>query len=144
MSNHDFTARFTFDRAPIRGRLVRLESTWQQLSARRDYAPAAASLLAELAVSAGLLSQDLKVEGRLTIQLHPGADTAMFRTAMAARGTLAERTVDRDLDRAELARGKTRLESFHHRRPSLGAIEFRGQHMNSNVMGDDGALLKPS
>jgi molecular chaperone Hsp33 len=83
MNSHDFTQRFSFDAAPIRGRLVRLESTWQTLSGQRGYGPVAASLLADLAVAAGLLSQDLKVDGSLTIQLHPGGDAAPIRTAMA-------------------------------------------------------------
>lgn len=81
MSTHDFTQRFTFDTAPIRGRLVRLESTWQAMTAGRGYAPRTALVLADLAVAAGLLSQDLKLDGSLTIQIHPGSDQRV--TAMA-------------------------------------------------------------
>lgn len=88
MSTHDFTLRFTFDTAPIRGRLVRLESTWQALTSGRDYSPRAARLLADLAVASGLLSQDLKVDGSLTIQLHPGRDKRV--TAMAECRARAE------------------------------------------------------
>ncbi len=83
MSNHDFTQRFGFDLAAVRGRIVRLESTWQALLERGEYGPVTAPLLADLAVSAGLLSQDLKVDGSLTIQLHAGHDEAPLRTAVA-------------------------------------------------------------
>ncbi len=84
MSN-DFTVRFGFDATPVRGRLLRLENTWQAMSARQETGGggAAVGLLADLAVAAGLLGQDLKVAGSLSIQLHAGRHDAQITTAMA-------------------------------------------------------------
>jgi molecular chaperone Hsp33 len=83
MTVTDFTQKFTFDGAPVRGRLIRLEQTWAQMRRRHDYAGTDLLLLGDLATAAGLMAQDLKLDGSLTIQLRNRDPTRPGRLAAA-------------------------------------------------------------
>jgi len=85
MTGADFTQKFTFERTPVRGRIIRLRETWTQLSRRCEHGADATRLLAQLAAAAGLMAQDLKVTGSLTIQLRnrDRRHTGTLETAMA-------------------------------------------------------------
>lgn len=61
--------RFLFEDLDIRGAVVRLGDCWQQMQARRDYAPPVAALLGEMATVTALLAEQAKQESRLTFQL---------------------------------------------------------------------------
>jgi Disulfide bond chaperones of the HSP33 family len=60
---------FLFEQLDIRGVWVQLETTWRELIAGRDYAPATTQLLGEVAAVAALMASNLKQPGRLTFQL---------------------------------------------------------------------------
>lgn len=125
MSN-DFTVRFGFDATPVRGRMLRLENTWQAMCARQETHGAAVGLLADLAVAAGLLGQDLKVDGSLSIQLHAGGREARITTAMAeCRG------------RSEI-RGIVRGDPAVTGEPDLAAL-FGGGQLAITLMPEQGA-----
>jgi molecular chaperone Hsp33 len=101
MTGTDFTQKFIFERTPVRGRIIRLRETWTQLSRRCEHGADATRLLAQLAAAAGLMAQDLKVTGSLTIQLRnrdrrrPGT----LETAMAeCRGKSLLRGIVRACD----------------------------------------------
>ena len=61
--------RFMFDDLDIRGAVVRLDSVWQQLLARRNYPEPVVELLGQMSITTLLLADNLKQPGRLTIQL---------------------------------------------------------------------------
>ena len=61
--------RFLFEKLNIRGALVQLGETWEQMQNGRDYPPAVAQLLGETAAIAALIAAQLKSPGRLTLQL---------------------------------------------------------------------------
>lgn len=61
--------RFLFERLDIRGAVVHLGDCWRKMQAGRDYAPAVAELLGEMAAVTALIAAQLKQSGRLTFQL---------------------------------------------------------------------------
>ena len=61
--------RFLFDDLDIRGAVVRLDSVWRQLMDKRDYPAPVVELLGQMTVTTVLLADNLKQQGRLTIQL---------------------------------------------------------------------------
>ncbi len=61
--------RFLFDELDIRGALVRLDSVWQKLLARRNYPAPVVELLGQVCATTLLMADNLKNPGRLTVQL---------------------------------------------------------------------------
>lgn len=61
--------RFLFEGLDIRGAVVHLDDTWQQMQADRNYQPTVAQLLGETAAVTALIAAQLKQPGRLTLQL---------------------------------------------------------------------------
>jgi molecular chaperone Hsp33 len=72
MSDSDTLRRFVFEQEEIRGSIVRLGMTWQQLQAADDYPLPARALLGEAAAATALLGRNLKFDGRLTVQIQGG------------------------------------------------------------------------
>ncbi|WP_439891545.1 Hsp33 family molecular chaperone HslO [Ralstonia sp. 25C] len=94
----DELKKFVFDAAPVRGELVRLEGTWQEVLRRRRYPAPVQTLLGEMMAAAALLSANLKFNGALVMQLHGdgpvrmlvvecNSDLSMRATAKIAEGT---------------------------------------------------------
>ncbi|WP_047395165.1 Hsp33 family molecular chaperone HslO [Chitinibacter sp. ZOR0017] len=70
----DVLERFLFDNAPVRGELVQLEATYQEVLNRHDYPAILRERLGELMAAGALLSAMLKFDGTLIMQMHgPGA-----------------------------------------------------------------------
>jgi molecular chaperone Hsp33 len=81
MSEHkdDILLRFLLERAQLRGALVRLADTWQQVRARAGYPLAVADLLARALTATALFTANIKFEGALSIQLKgAGALSLLF------------------------------------------------------------------
>lgn len=74
----DTLQKFLFDAAPVRGELVRLESTWQEALARHEYPLPVRRLLGEMMAAAALLSANLKFNGALVMQLHGDGPVRML------------------------------------------------------------------
>lgn len=66
----DTLQKFMVENAPVRGELVQLRVTWQQVLARRDYPIAVQTLLGEMLAAAVLLSANLKFNGMIIMQIH--------------------------------------------------------------------------
>ncbi len=67
--NDSFVRRFIFEGLDIRGAVVRLGESWQQMQAGREYQPTVVQLLGETAAITALIGGQLKQAGRLTLQL---------------------------------------------------------------------------
>ena len=65
----DIVQRFIFEDMPIRGEVVSLEQSWQEILQRHDYPAILQSILGELAAAAFLLTANLKFDGTLLMQL---------------------------------------------------------------------------
>jgi molecular chaperone Hsp33 len=70
--------RFLFERAPIRGEIVHLESAWRSVLERHDYPPALRVLLGELLAAAALLAATIKFEGSLIIQMQGNGPVSLL------------------------------------------------------------------
>ena len=71
---------FTFDDAPIRGRVVRLTNAWQTIRSRSNYDAAAEHLLGEMVAIVAMLAQGIKLDGSVMLQIRGNGSV---RTAMA-------------------------------------------------------------
>lgn len=64
----DSIQRFLFEKTDIRGAIVRLDGSFEQLIAAASYSPEQQDLLAEFAVASVLLASQLKYSGRVSLQ----------------------------------------------------------------------------
>jgi len=67
--------KFIFEGLPVRGMLVRLTDSWQEVLQRREkannaFAPPVRHLLGELAAAATLMQANIKFDGALVLQIH--------------------------------------------------------------------------
>ena len=69
MSNQDQLHRYLFINHAVRGELVSVNDTYQQVLANHDYPPAVKKLLGEMLVATSLLTATLKFDGDITVQL---------------------------------------------------------------------------
>jgi molecular chaperone Hsp33 len=69
----DLLHRFLFERLPVRGHLVRLDSSWRAATEHQAYPEAVTTALGEAMAAAALMAGALKFEGRLSLQFEgPG------------------------------------------------------------------------
>ncbi|MBI3283812.1 MAG: Hsp33 family molecular chaperone HslO [Burkholderiales bacterium] len=66
----DTLQKFMFENAGVRGELVELSSTWQQILTRQRYPRAVRTILGELMAASALLSANLKFNGSMIMQIH--------------------------------------------------------------------------
>ena len=69
MYDRDSLQRFLFEHLPIRGELVHLDASWQEVLRRHEYPEPIRNLLGEMLTAVTLLSSTLKFEGSLIMQL---------------------------------------------------------------------------
>ncbi|QET02203.1 MULTISPECIES: Hsp33 family molecular chaperone HslO [Cupriavidus] len=77
-TNPDILQKFLFDAAPVRGELVRMEATWQEVLNRHAYPLAVRHVLGEMMAAAALLSANLKFNGALVMQVHGDGPVRML------------------------------------------------------------------
>jgi len=65
----DTLLRFLFRDAPVRGEIVRLQASWQQMVANHGYPEPVARLLGEMTAAAVLLAANIKFDGALILQI---------------------------------------------------------------------------
>ncbi|WP_153100701.1 Hsp33 family molecular chaperone HslO [Paraburkholderia hayleyella] len=65
----DQLQKFMFSAAPVRGEIVSLRNTWQEVLARRDYPAPVRAVLGEMMAACALLSANLKFDGTLIMQI---------------------------------------------------------------------------
>lgn len=71
--DRDSLQRFVFERARVRGELVRLDATWQEVLRRRDYPLVLRPVLGELMAACALLAATIKFPGgALVLQIQGG------------------------------------------------------------------------
>ena len=66
----DNLQKFMFENAGVRGELVELPDTWQQILSNLAYPPAVKIILGELLAASALLSSNLKFNGTMVMQIH--------------------------------------------------------------------------
>ncbi len=68
MSNPDQIQRILFEQIDVRGVVVGLETSYQEVLARHDYPPVLQRVLGEMLAAVSMLSATLKFDGRLLLQ----------------------------------------------------------------------------
>lgn len=68
MKDKDLLQRFIFESAPVRGEIVHLNHSYQEIMSQHDYPPLIRVLLGEALAVVTLLSALIKGDGRLTLQ----------------------------------------------------------------------------
>ena len=101
----DELKKFVFDAAPVRGELVRLEGTWQEILRRRRYPAPVSTLLGEMMAAAALLSANLKFNGALVMQLHGDGPVRML--VVECNSDLSMRATAKIAEGAEIAEDAT-------------------------------------
>lgn len=87
-TDRDHLSRFLLDTSGVRGVLVHLDDTWQEIRQRSAYPESVAARLGETCAAAALFTGHVKVDGRLSVQLRgTGALRTLFAECTAA-GTL--------------------------------------------------------
>ncbi len=66
----DRLLKFLFHDAPVRGEVVQLAASWQQVIEHHDYPAPVLALLGEMTAAATLLAANIKFNGALTLQVH--------------------------------------------------------------------------
>lgn len=69
MATHDQLYRYLFENRAVRGELVTVSETWQQMLENHDYPAPVQKILGELLVATSLLTATLKFAGDITVQL---------------------------------------------------------------------------
>ena len=66
----DLLHRYIFDQLDVRGELVQIENTYQEMIANHNYPAPVQALLGELLVATCLLTATLKFEGEILSLIH--------------------------------------------------------------------------
>lgn len=66
----DNLQKFMFEHAGVRGELVELSETWQEILSHQNYPQPVKVILGELLAAASLLSANLKFNGTMVMQIH--------------------------------------------------------------------------
>ena len=88
MDNADQLLRFSFGQLDIRGELVYLDDSWQQVLARHDYPHGVRRQLGEALAAAALLSVTIKFDGTLIVQIQGQGPLRSLVAQMTSKGAL--------------------------------------------------------
>lgn len=88
MDNDDQLLRFSFEQLDIRGELVYLNDSWQQVLARHDYPASVRRQLGEALAAAALLSVTIKFEGTLIVQVQGQGPLRSLVAQMTSKGAI--------------------------------------------------------
>ncbi|MDR2226901.1 MAG: Hsp33 family molecular chaperone HslO, partial [Providencia sp.] len=69
MSKQDQLHRFLFEQHSVRGEMISVDETYEQILENHDYPSAVKGLLGELLVATSLLTATLKFDGDITVQI---------------------------------------------------------------------------
>ena len=108
MSVQDQLHRYLFENVAVRGELVNVSHTWQEIVRNHDYAEPVKTLLGELLVATSLLTATLKFDGDITVQLQ--GDGPLTLAVINGNNRQELRGVARVKEGAEIAPGSTMKE----------------------------------
>lgn len=95
----DEIQRFLFDNADVRGEIVQLGESYQQILAHHKYPAGVARLLGEFQAAAALLCEILKFDGTLTLQARSNGEVPLVMAEATSRHEL--RAIARRADQAQ-------------------------------------------
>ena len=108
MSDLDKIQRFTFDNADIRGEIVGLQKSLQEVLSKHDYPEKLKLELGKLMAASALLSATLKYEGRLCLQVRLNGPVSLIQAETTNTGeirAIARYEEEQAIDDVELKGG---------------------------------------
>ena len=84
----DWIRRFLFEGANVRGVIVRLGAAWRQIRGRADYPAAIAAALGQMAAASALLAGDIRMAGKVAVQLRGGSGLRLCFAECTSQGAL--------------------------------------------------------
>jgi len=88
MHDRDLRQRFLFENFSVRGELVHLNQSWQEIVKRDIYPPSIQTLLGDMAAAAVLLSATLKFKGSLIMQINGSGPLSMAVMEVTSANTM--------------------------------------------------------
>lgn len=88
MSNKDSLQRFLFENAAIRGEIVRLNATWQEVLQKHHYPQPVKDLLGQMMAASALLSAMLKFDGSIIMQIQGSGPLSLAVAECTSQRTL--------------------------------------------------------
>jgi molecular chaperone Hsp33 len=79
--------RFVFEGFPVRGGIIRLESSWQAMLALHDYPANIRQVLGQILAMAALLTASIKLNGRLVLQVQGATPLSLLVVECTSRKT---------------------------------------------------------
>lgn len=107
---NDQIQRFLFDRTNVRGEIVTLEQAYQDVLDRHRYPPAINHLLGELLAAVALLTDTVKLDGTLSIEVRGQGALALLMAESNPGGEL--RAIARLAENAELSTADTSFQEL--------------------------------
>ncbi|PLZ02749.1 Hsp33 family molecular chaperone HslO [Burkholderia sp. WAC0059] len=101
---NDQLQKFMFNAAPVRGEIVSLRSTWQEVLRRRAYPAPVRAVLGEMMAACALLSANLKFDGTMIMQIFGDGPVRML--VVQCSSDLSLRTTARLSDEAAATLGE--------------------------------------
>jgi molecular chaperone Hsp33 len=127
----DTLQRFVFERARVRGELVRLDASWREVSERGQYPPALLEPLGQLTAASALMAATLKLkDGGLVLQIQGEGPVSLLVVDCRA-----------DLSLRAMARWGGDLETLGPQ-PSLRALTSGGRCVLTLEPGDEGQVYQ--
>lgn len=87
-SSEDLLATFRLSAAGIHGAHVSLTGAWREIQRRGDYSPGVSTLLGEACAATALLTANVKLNGRLSVQLAGQGAIKLLFAECTAQGTV--------------------------------------------------------
>jgi molecular chaperone Hsp33 len=101
LARGDILQKFLFDDANVRGELVELSTTWQQVLARQNYPAPVQTILGQLMAASALLCANLKFNGTMIMQIH--GDGAVKLLVVECNASLQLRATAKLVDGAQVS-----------------------------------------
>jgi molecular chaperone Hsp33 len=99
---NDAVIPFVFESIPVRGTIIQLQNSWQQLLANHQYEPCVRDVLGQSASATALIAQSLKFDSAITLQISGDGPLSMLvmqcNSELEFRGmaSVTENAVDLD------------------------------------------------
>ncbi|NVK22857.1 MAG: Hsp33 family molecular chaperone HslO [Kangiellaceae bacterium] len=84
----DQIQRFTFANLPIRGEIISLQNSFQQICEQHNYSPLVRHLMGEALAATALMTEIIKIDGKIALQLQSPAFLKLLLTECNHQGQL--------------------------------------------------------
>lgn len=142
MKNHDIIQNFLFEALPIRGEIVHLNASFQQIMEQHQYPPLVRRWLGEALVLVALLSSLIKFSGKLAIQFQGKGNLKLLlvqcTNELELRGLAqwaGELTEENILDSLKQGSIVITIDPDNAKQRYQGIVSWQGQTLSESIEG---------